>query len=128
MSDTIPDVPPPVNAANAANAAAAAPPTAPPKALISGPNAFFMWLFVLLAYLIYNRYSWYCVEYLLAGRMSDTINYIKWLWFIPILGILFSIIVPSLGTTSAWLIGSSIALSIPCTVAWCIVLYYGKAS
>ena len=93
---------------------------------VSSPNSFFLFLLMVVAFLVFHRLSWESVQYLLNGRVSsEVLKYAYFLWFIPILGILGSIIVPSLGTTTAWLIGSSSASSVPLFLAVIYTLLFG---
>lgn len=93
---------------------------------VSSPNSFFLFLLMIVAFLVFHRLSWEAVVYLLNGRVaSDVLKYTYFLWFIPILGILGSIVVPSLGTTSAWLIGASSASSVPLFLAVLYTLLFG---
>ena len=93
---------------------------------VSSPNSFFLFLLMVVAFLVFHRLSWEAVQYLLNGRVSsDVLKYAYFLWFIPILGILGSILVPSLGTTTAWLIGASSASSVPLFLAVIYTLLFG---
>lgn len=93
---------------------------------VSSPNSFFVFLLMVVSFLLFHRLSWEAVQYLLNGRVSpDLLKYAYFLWFIPILGILGSIVVPSLGTTTAWLVGASSASSVPLFVAVIYTLLFG---
>ena len=120
MADTIPDVPPPLSSPTPS-------PSAPPKPTISSPNSFFLYLVIILAYMIYHRLAWESVVTMVSGfgEFTSVLNILFYLWLIPILGILFSIVFPSLGTTTLWLIGSSIASAVPLSLVWIYVLIWG---
>jgi hypothetical protein len=86
-----------------------------------------LYLIIILSYLIYHRIAWESVVTMVSGfgEFTTVLNILFYLWLIPILGILGSIIVPSLGTTTLWLIGSSIASAVPLSLVWFYVLIWG---
>jgi hypothetical protein len=98
-----------------------------PKPTISSVNKFFMYLGMILGYLLFHRMAWASVVYMLGGfpGMDTLINILKWLWFIPILGILGSIISPSVGTTLLWVIVSACVSAVPLTIVSFMVLWSG---
>lgn len=114
-SDPVPDIEP--NDPGTTNVA---------QPTVSSPNSFFIFLLMIVAFLAFHRLSWEAVTYLLNGRIpSDVLKYGYFLWLIPIAGILGSILVPSLGTTTAWLVGASSASSIPLFLAVIYTLLFG---
>lgn len=113
-SDPVPDVAPDETA------------TKPVLPTVSSPNSYFIYLLMIGAFLIFHRLSWEAVQYLLKGRISDQVFTVLFLaWLIPIAGILGSIMVPSIGTTTAWLIGASSASSVPLFLAVGYTLLFG---
>lgn len=115
MSDPVPDVAPAPSAPTA---------TAP---TVASPNSFFIYLIVILAYLVYHRISWEAILLLFGSRLDPkTLMYFKYVWLIPVAGILGSIVVPSIGTTTLWLVGSSVTSAIPLVLAFWYVLLFGN--
>jgi len=113
MSDPVPDIEPPLPEV--------------PKPTISGPNSFFIYLAMILAFLVYWRLSWEAVLLLLGQSLdANSLTALFCVWMIPILGILGSIMVPSLGTTTLWLIGSSAVGALPLLLAIGYVLLFGN--
>ena len=93
---------------------------------VSSPNSFFIYLLMVGAFLIFHRLSWEATKYLLVGRVPENLFTLLFLiWMIPIAGILGSIIVPSIGTSTAWLIGASSASSVPLFLAVIYTLLFG---
>ena len=93
---------------------------------VSSPNSFFIYLLMVGAFLLFHRLSWEAVKYLLAGRIADQVFTVLFIvWMIPIAGILGSIVVPSIGTSTAWLIGASSASSVPLFLAVIYTLLFG---
>jgi hypothetical protein len=93
---------------------------------VSSPNSFFLFLLMVGSFLLFHRLSWEALKYLISGRVSDQVITVLFLaWMIPIAGILGSIMVPSLGTTTAWLVGASSASSVPLFLATGYTLLFG---
>lgn len=93
---------------------------------VSSPNSYFIYLLMIGAFLLFHRLSWEAVQYLLKGRVADVVLTVLFVaWMIPIAGILGSIMVPSLGTTTAWLVGASSASSVPLFLAVGYTLLFG---
>lgn len=114
-SDPVPDVAPEVQ------------PAEKPQPSVSSPNSYFIYLIIILGWLVFHRLGWEAVLLLLGERLPpDALKYFWYIWLIPIAGVLGSIVVPSLGTTTLWLIGSSITSSIPLAIAAGYVLLFGN--
>lgn len=113
--DMIPDVPPPIT-----------PVTTAPVPAISSPNSFFFYMILILLFLLHSRLAWECVLLMGSTQSPATLQMLKWLWLLPIAGILGSIIVPSVGTTTVWLTGASWFNSIPIFLAIAYVLLFGN--
>ena len=93
---------------------------------VSSPNSFFIYLLMVGAFLIFHRLSWEATKYLLVGRVPENLFTLLFLiWMIPIAGILGSILVPSIGTSTAWLVGASSASSVPLFLATIYTLLFG---
>ncbi len=115
-SDPVPDVAPDV----VPDAAPPAPATSGPP--VSSPNSFFFFLLGTGAILIYYRLAWEAILTLTGGTLP---NFVFWLWMVPIAGILGSIIVPSIGASTSWVILMSAVSGIPMILAAGYVLLYG---
>jgi hypothetical protein len=113
VADVAPDTP-----------TASTPAKSPP---VSSPNSFFIYLLIVVGFLLYHRLAWEAVLLIAGGRLSDSaMKIIFYFWLIPIAAILGSIIVPSLGTTTLWLVGGSVAASIPLTLGTGYTLLFGN--
>ncbi len=96
------------------------------KAPISSPNSFFIYLGIIAAFFLYHRIAWEALLYLTGERLQGQVKTVLFVaWLIPIAGILGSIIVPSMGTTTLWILGATIASSLPLLAAAGYVLLFG---
>ena len=101
--------------------------SAPPQATVSSINSFMWYAFLFLAYIIYHRLGWESVNYLVSvttssnGKEPAILNMLYYVWLVPIVGILASIVSPSVGSTVMWFIGSSIATGVFLSIAWIYV-------
>lgn len=94
---------------------------------VSSPNSFFIYLLVVVGFLLYHRLAWEAILLITGGRLSDSaMKILFYFWLIPIAAILGSIIVPSLGTTTLWLVGGTVAASIPVSLATGYTLLFGN--
>lgn len=119
-SDPVADVAP-----EADPATATAPPSNPSP--VSSPNSFFIYLLIVVGFLLYHRLAWEAILLIAGGRLSDSaMKVLFYFWLIPIAAILGSIIVPSLGTTTLWLVGGTVAASIPLTLGTGYTLLFGN--
>ena len=96
------------------------------KAPISSPNSFFIYLAIIAAFFLYHRIAWEALIYLTGERFEGQVKSVLFVaWLIPIAGILGSIIVPSMGTTTLWILGATVASSLPLVAAVGYVLLFG---
>ena len=96
------------------------------KAPIASPNSFFIYLAIIAGFMLYHRIAWEAVQYLIGDKIQGQVGTVLFLvWLIPIAGILGSIVVPSLGTTTVWILGATIASSIPLALAAGRTLLFG---
>lgn len=94
---------------------------------VSSPNSFFIYLLVVVGFLLYHRLAWEAILLIAGGRLSDSaMKVLFYFWLIPIAAILGSIVVPSLGTTTLWLVGGTVAASIPVTLGMGYTLLFGN--
>jgi hypothetical protein len=103
------------------------PQTPAPTPSVSSPNSFFFYLLILMSFLLYHRLAWEAILLLLGERLQpQMLSTLFYVWLIPVAGILGSIVVPSLGTTSVWIIGSVAVGALPLTLAGGYVLLFGN--
>ena len=103
------------------------PAPAPASAPVTSPNSFFIYLLIIVGFLLYHRLAWEAVLLITGGRLSDSaMKILFYFWLIPIAAILGSIIVPSMGTTTLWVIGGSVAASIPLSLGTGYTLLFGN--
>ena len=94
---------------------------------VSSPNSFFIYLLIVVGFLLYHRLAWEAILFIAGGRLSGSgLKVLFYFWLIPIAAILGSIVVPSLGTTTLWLVGGSVAASIPVTLGMGYILLFGN--
>ena len=94
---------------------------------VSSPNSFFIYLLIVVGFLLYHRLAWEAILLISGGRLSDSaMKILFYFWLIPIAAILGSILVPSLGTTTLWLVGGTVAASIPVTLGTGYTLLFGN--
>jgi len=118
MADTVPDVPPAVEDA---------PKEEQPQPAVSSPNSFFLYLIIVLLFLAFHRIAWEAVLLLLGRRLEPSVlSTLFYVWLIPVAGVLGSIVYPSLGTTTLWIIGSVAVGSLPLILAAGSVLLFGN--
>lgn len=115
-SDPVPDVAPDV----VPDAAPAAPATSGPP--VSSPNSFFFFFLGTGAILIYYRLGWEAISTLSGGKLPA---FVFWIWMVPIAGILGSIIVPSIGASTTWIILMSALSGLPILLSAGYVLLRG---
>lgn len=112
VADVAPDTPP-------------TPPSNPSP--VSSPNSFFIYLLIVVGFLLYHRLAWEAILLIAGGRLSDSaMKILFYFWLIPIAAILGSILVPSIGTTTLWLVGGTVAASIPLTLGAGYTLLFGN--
>jgi hypothetical protein len=116
MDDPIPDIEPDMQ------------PTEEPKALVSSPNQFLSYSLLMVLLLVYYRLGWKAVEFILIDKVTVFKDYsmlVFGLWIIPILGLLSSIVYPTLGGTSAWTISVAVIAAVPIGLSIAHVLWFG---
>lgn len=104
-------------------------PSTPPSnpSPVSSPNSFFIYLLIVVGFLLYHRLAWEAILLIAGGRLSDSaMKILFYFWLIPIAAILGSILVPSLGTTTLWLVGGTVAASIPLSLGTGYTLLFGN--
>lgn len=98
------------------------------KPTISSASGYLGYTLVLILLLIYSRAGWYAVETIVFGKfpiMKPYANLFLVVWFIPILGLLTSIIVPSAGGMFGWAIATAVFAGIPMFGAFIYIILFG---
>ena len=114
--DTVPDVEPDEET------------TTPPedKPVVSNANDFFSTFIIIFAFIILHRIGWQVMLLMIGTMPSSAISVLFWLWMIPIMGVLSSIIWPALGKTTMWILVSSCISGGLVIIAWHYVLLFGN--
>jgi len=102
--------------------------TAVNKPAVSSASGYLGYTLLLILLLIYSRAGWYSVETIVFGRfpiMKDYANIFLVIWFIPILGLLTSIVVPSVGGMFGWAIATAVFAAIPMFAGFIYVVLFG---
>jgi len=95
---------------------------------VSSASGYLGYTLLLILLLIYSRTAWYVVETIIFESFPIIKPYSSLLltiWFIPILGLLASVVVPSIGGTAVWAIVSAVFAAIPTSAAFFYVLIFG---
>ena len=103
-------------------------PTEEPKPLVSSPNQFLSYSLLMILLLVYYRLGWKAIEYELIDKIAifkDYSTLIFGIWLVPILGLLSSIVYPTLGGTSAWTISVAVIAAVPIGLSIAHVLWFG---
>lgn len=115
-NDVIPDIPPDQERAEE---------TSP---LASSPNQVLVYIGVTIPLLIFHRLAWEALKYMIVDRilfLQQISDKLLFIWFIPILGLVSSIIVPSLGGTLGWVIAISVLAGLPLLFSAPFALLFG---
>ena len=95
---------------------------------VSSASGYLGYTLVLILLLIYSRAGWYAVETIVFGKfpiMKPNANMFLLVWFIPILGLLASIVVPSAGGMFGWAIATAVFAGIPLFGAFIYIILFG---
>jgi hypothetical protein len=114
--DPIADVPPEESA------------TAINKPSVSSASGYLGYTLLLILLLVYSRAGWYAVETIVFGKfpiMKPYSSLFLVVWFIPILGLLASIIVPSAGGMFGWAIATAVFAAVPMFGGFIYVVLFG---
>lgn len=98
------------------------------KPAVSSASGYLGYTLVLILLLMYSRAGWYAVETIIFGKfpiMKPYANLFLVVWFIPILGLLASIVVPSAGGILGWAIATAVFAGIPMCMALVYVVLFG---
>jgi hypothetical protein len=95
---------------------------------VSSASGYLGYTLLLILLLIYSRTGWYVVETIIFESFPIIKPYSTLLitiWFIPILGLLASVIVPSIGGTAIWAAVTGGFAMIPMAAAFYYVIVFG---
>ena len=98
------------------------------KPTVSSASGYLGYTLVLILLLIYSRAGWYAVETIVFSKfpiMKPYANMFLLVWFIPILGLLASIVVPSAGGMFGWAIATAVLAGIPLFGAFIYIVLFG---
>jgi hypothetical protein len=95
---------------------------------VSSASGYLGYTLLLILLLIYSRAGWYSVETIIFGKfpiMKPYSSLFLVVWFIPILGLLASIVVPSAGGVFGWAIATTVLGGIPLFIGFVYVVLFG---
>jgi hypothetical protein len=95
---------------------------------VSSASGYLGYTLLLILLLIYSRTAWYVVETIIFESFPIIKPYSSLLlliWFIPILGLLASVIVPSIGGTAVWAAVTGGFAMAPMAAAFYYVIVFG---
>jgi len=98
---------------------------------VSSASGYLGYTLLLILLLVYSRAGWYAVETIVFGKfpiMKPYAGLFLTVWFIPILGLLASIVVPSAGGMFGWAIATAVFAGIPMFGAFIYVMLFGLPS
>jgi len=102
-----------------------------PKALANSPNQVLVYIGVIIPLLMFHRLAWEAVKFMLINRvgfLQEISNKLLFVWFIPILGLISSILFPTLGGTLGWIIAISVVAGLPIFLSIPFALVFGVDS
>lgn len=98
-----------------------------PKPSVSSANSFFIYLLIMLAFLIFYRLSWEGILMMAETRIPpSTMQVLFYIWMLPVAGILASIVTPSIGATTFWILGATIVAAVPFLLSTVFVTLFGN--
>jgi hypothetical protein len=95
---------------------------------VSSASGYLGYTLLLILLLIYSRTAWYVVETIIFESFPIIKPYsslLMTIWFIPILGLLASVIVPSIGGTAVWAAVTGGFAMAPMAAAFYYVIVFG---
>uniref|UniRef100_A0A6C0CJY3 Uncharacterized protein n=1 Tax=viral metagenome TaxID=1070528 RepID=A0A6C0CJY3_9ZZZZ len=98
------------------------------KPTVSSASGYLGYTLLLILLLVYSRAGWYAVETIVFGKfpiMKPYAHLFLVVWFIPILGLLASLVVPSVGGMFAWAIATAVIAGIPMVGAFIYIVLFG---
>lgn len=98
------------------------------KAVASNPNQVLVYIGVTIPLLIFHRLAWEALKYMIIDRvgfLQQVSGKLLFVWFIPILGLISSILFPTLGGTLGWIIAISVLAGLPILLSLPFALIFG---
>jgi hypothetical protein len=95
---------------------------------VSSASGYLGYTLLLILLLIYSRTAWYVMENIVFENFPIIKPYstlLLTIWFIPILGLLASVVVPSMGGTAGWITITTVFAAVPTSAAFFYVLVFG---
>ena len=95
---------------------------------VSSASGYLGYTLLLVLLLVYSRAGWYAMETTVFDNFPIIKPYSSLflvVWFIPILGLLASIVVPSVGGIAAWAIATAVFAGVPMVISFYYILLYG---
>lgn len=102
-----------------------------PKALANSPNQVLVYIGITIPLLFFHRLAWEALKFMIIDRISflqQISNKLLFVWFIPILGLISSILFPSFGGTLGWIIAISVLAGLPILLSLPFALVFGVGS
>ena len=99
-----------------------------PKAVASSPNQVLVYIGITIPLLIFHRLAWESLKFMLIDRVAflkEISGKLLFVWFIPVLGLISSIIFPTLGGTLGWIIAISVLAGLPIMLSLPFALIFG---
>lgn len=99
-----------------------------PKALANSPNQVLVYIGVTIPLLIFHRLAWEALKFMIIDRVSflqQISGKLLFVWFIPVLGLISSILFPTLGGTLGWIIATSVLAGLPILLSLPFALIFG---
>lgn len=98
------------------------------KAVANTPNQVLVYIGITIPLLIFYRIAWEAIRFMLVDRVSflqQISGKLLFLWFIPILGLVSSIVVATIGGTLGWIIAISVLAGLPILLSLPFALVFG---
>ena len=98
------------------------------KPTISSAGGYLGYTLLLILLLIYSRAGWYAVETVVFGNfpvMKPYSSILLVIWFIPILGLLASVVASSMPAIFGWSIATAVFAAIPMTISFYYIILFG---
>lgn len=99
-----------------------------PQAVANNPNQVLVYIGVTIPLLIFHRLAWEAIRYMVVDRVAFLQNIagkLLFLWFIPVMGLVASILFPTLGGTLGWIIAISVLAGLPLLLSFPFALVVG---
>ena len=98
------------------------------NSLVSNPNQALLYIGIALPLILVYLIAWSSLNFMIIRRIPvlyQNSGFLLFLWIIPILGLISSILFPSLGGTIGWIIATSVLAGLPILLSFPFVLFFG---